>query len=68
MSGVVDKNGVQWERTNCCGHFVRIDLLKYEQPSEEHKYGRDICPMFPTCGTQAEQDSYARQHPIIRSK
>ena len=43
MSGVIDKDGQQWERCNCCGKFVKIETLRYEVPSTEYKYGRDLC-------------------------
>ncbi len=44
MSGVVDKNGQQWERCNRCGRWVQFQLLHYEQPSEKYEFGRDLCP------------------------
>lgn len=44
MSGVIDDNGVQWEHCNECGKWVRYHHLKYEPPSRDHKYGRDLCP------------------------
>jgi hypothetical protein len=44
MSGVVDKNGVQWERCNGCAGWVNINQLRYEKPSEKYQYGRDLCP------------------------
>jgi hypothetical protein len=44
MSGVIDKNGQQWEHCNACGAWVKFQDLAYEPPSEEHKYGRDLCP------------------------
>lgn len=43
MSGVVDTDGKQYERCNGCGEFVDMDYLHYEQPTEEFKYGRDLC-------------------------
>lgn len=43
MSGVVDAKGQQWERTNCCGKWVRLERLVYEKPSEKFPYGRDLC-------------------------
>lgn len=43
MSGVIDENGVQWERCNSCSNFVRFDLLFFEQPSERYEFGRDLC-------------------------
>lgn len=54
MSGVIDSNGVQWEHCGGCkgegtpnfserGKWVRIEDLMYEPPSEEYKYGRDLC-------------------------
>jgi hypothetical protein len=45
MSGVIDRDGQQWEHCNECGKFVRIEYLKYEQPSAEHRNGRDLCPV-----------------------
>lgn len=44
MSGVIDRNGVQWERCNNCLAFVKIQALGYEQPSEQYPHGRDLCP------------------------
>jgi NAD-dependent SIR2 family protein deacetylase len=43
MSGVIDENGVQWERCNGCGKHVRLDDLGYEKPSKKFPYGRDLC-------------------------
>lgn len=43
MGGVIDENGQQWEKCNSCLQFVAIQDLEYEQPSEEFKYGRDLC-------------------------
>lgn len=50
MAGVIDADGQQWERCNGCAEFVKIETLLYEQPSEEFKYGRDLCP---TCASGA---------------
>lgn len=44
MSGVVDDNGVQWERCNECSKWVRYEELRYKEPSAEHQHGRDLCP------------------------
>lgn len=44
MAGVIDSDGQQWERCNGCTEFVEIERLKYEPPSDEFKYGRDLCP------------------------
>jgi hypothetical protein len=43
MSGVIDSEG-QWEHCSKCGDWVLIQNLKYEEPSEEYPYGRDLCP------------------------
>ena len=43
MSGVIDSNGVQWERCNGCGLFTRLDNLGYQKPSKQYEYGRDLC-------------------------
>ena len=43
MSGVIGSDGVQWEHCNCCGGWVKLQLLHYEKPSERYKYGRDLC-------------------------
>jgi hypothetical protein len=43
MSGVIDENGQQWERCNECAKFVKIETLRYEQPSTEYPCGRDLC-------------------------
>ena len=42
MSGVIDDQG-QWEHCNECGKWVLIQNLRYEQPSEQFKCGRDLC-------------------------
>lgn len=44
MSGVIDKNGVQWEKCNRCLQWVDIDDLCYREASDEHPYGEDLCP------------------------
>ena len=41
--GVIDDNGIQWEKCNSCGEFTKMNLLHYEQPSLLFKYGRDLC-------------------------
>lgn len=43
MSGVVDKNGVQWEHCCDCNKFVPMKKLSYLKPTYEHKYGLDLC-------------------------
>lgn len=43
MAGVIDERGVQWERCSCCAKWVRLDNLGYEQPTEQHEHGRDLC-------------------------
>jgi len=43
MSGVIDEKGQQWEHCNNCGDFVKIQNLRYEQPTEKYDYGRDLC-------------------------
>lgn len=43
MSGVVDEHGQQWERCNKCGGWEKFEFLGYEPPTEEFKYGRDLC-------------------------
>lgn len=43
MSGVIDDKGNQWEHCHCCGEFVLIQDLAYEQPSQYMRYGRDLC-------------------------
>jgi hypothetical protein len=43
MSGVIDNNGQQWEHCGVCGQFEKIQMLKYEPPSDRFEYGRDIC-------------------------
>lgn len=44
MSGVIDENGIQWERCNSCIQFVNIDDMLYEQPTVDFEFGRDLCP------------------------
>jgi hypothetical protein len=55
MAGVVDKNGIQWERCNACAGWVKIQDLLYERPSEAHEYGRDLCI---TCATKPLTNSF----------
>lgn len=43
MSGVIDEDGVQWERCNECGKWVRLERLVYAHPDEDHPYGQDLC-------------------------
>lgn len=43
MAGVIDEQGVQWERCNGCGEFTRLDNLGYQKPSKAHQYGRMLC-------------------------
>ena len=43
MSGVIDEDGTQWEHCNDCGKFVRIEHLRYKQPSPANPYGLDLC-------------------------
>lgn len=43
MCGVIDENGVQWERCNVCSNWTDIDSLGYEPPSKKYEHGRDIC-------------------------
>ena len=43
MSGVIDEDGTQWEHCSLCSKFVRIEELKYEEPSINHPYGLDLC-------------------------
>ena len=49
MSGVLGKNGVQRERTSCCGAYVPIGALGYEPPTPANPYGRDLCPPGRGC-------------------
>jgi len=58
MSGVIDTDGTQWERCNGCGEFVNMDDLRYEQPSEKFKYGRDLCIKCITETSIAVKKSY----------
>ena len=43
MSGVIDEDGVQWERCNRCAGFTRFENLCYEEPTDEFRFGRDLC-------------------------
>lgn len=43
MAGVIDDNGVQWERCNGCGSWKRLDNLGYLQPTEQQPNGLDLC-------------------------
>ena len=46
MSGVIDKNGQQWEHCNCCGKWVEFENLEYDIPNPEaqKKYASPECP------------------------
>jgi hypothetical protein len=44
VSGVIDKDGKQWERCGRCAGFTAFDDLCYETPSEQFEFGRDLCP------------------------
>lgn len=45
MSGVVDRNGVQWERCTICADWVRIDDLGFLPKNVMLKlpHGADAC-------------------------
>lgn len=43
MSGVIDSNGIQWERCNGCANFVKLIELGYQPKSKQYPYGRDLC-------------------------
>lgn len=43
MAGVIDRQGIQWEHCNKCGQWESIGNLRYEKPSEQFRYGRDLC-------------------------
>lgn len=51
MSGVVDRNGQQWEHCCECHGFVKFQHLVYEKPgtvknpdgTAKFRYGRDLC-------------------------
>lgn len=43
MSGVIDKDGVQWEHCNECGKFVKIQELGYQPHSLKWNGPCDIC-------------------------
>ena len=43
MAGVIDGNGVQWERCNACAKWVTTDNLGYVKPSPTHPHGQDLC-------------------------
>ena len=48
MCGVIDSDGQQWEHCNQCGKWVKIQNLKYEKPTPENPYGRDLCSRCAT--------------------
>jgi hypothetical protein len=41
--GIIDDDGVQWERTNCCGEFVKFDDLIHLRPSTKYIHGLSVC-------------------------
>lgn len=53
MSGVVGRDGVQWERCNCCASWCKLGDLAYEHPSPQWQHGRDLCPR---CAELAQVD------------
>jgi hypothetical protein len=44
MVGItVTHNNTHWKLCDGCGRYIRIDLLSYEHPTGEFKYGRNLC-------------------------
>ena len=43
MSGVIDKNGQQWEPCNECGDYVRIENLYYSPTKSYPNENVDAC-------------------------
>jgi hypothetical protein len=45
VSGVLDKNGVQWEHCSVCGGWVDLDKLHYAPHPKYPNYpkGVDLC-------------------------
>jgi hypothetical protein len=54
MSGVIDDDGVQWERCNQCIRWTPLHVLQYEKPSAAFPCGRDLCPR---CAAQQPSDA-----------
>lgn len=55
MSSVQDASGTWWKRCMGCGEWVSYDELRYEDPSDEAPYGKDLgpccAPDLPVAGT-----------------
>lgn len=67
MSGVIDNDGNQWEHCHGCtgegmpeysprGKWVMIQNLKYQQPTAEFPYGRDLCAICAFKAKKAGQE------------
>lgn len=54
MSGVVDRNGQQWEHCNECGDFHRFPQdLGHQRPDAQWRYGRMLCVKCVDAGLRA---------------
>lgn len=60
MSGVIDKDGTQWEHCNGCGKMVRLEDLGYAPPTAKHKHGQDLCL---SCVNKLSQSAMRRVKP-----
>ncbi len=67
MSGIMDENGVQWERTNCCGRWCRYEHLRYGRPHRIYptKYIGDI-DLCPDCADGLPHRSKTEYHPPFK--
>lgn len=43
MAGVIDDDGIQWERCNACTNWTRLQDMHYQFPGGDYPYGRDLC-------------------------
>ncbi len=45
MSGVIDDNGIQWERCNDCGEYTKFtELYNISPENADNRYGLVVCP------------------------
>lgn len=55
MSGVVDKDGQQWEHCSGCNNWIKIQDLGFEIPSQDWPHGRDLCVKCVDTGIQKRE-------------
>ncbi len=63
MASVQDENGVWWKRCMSCGEWVSYGDLMYEVPSEEFKFGRDVCA---SCAGTSDGEVVPQEFVVVR--